>query len=124
MTVDWRTLTPQQVLDIFPALTVSQVAYVIPSCYTRKSDPTKSRPVRRKAIDLIRSGAIWLVDPKAPLVRWCVTSDEVRRYLTEGPRNQLQDGLPSRAWHLGDLDLTRPFGIVRPELPPDAPEVQ
>lgn len=94
--IDWRLLTPQQVLDTYPALTVSQVAYVIPSCWTRKSDPTDSKPVRRKAIDLIRSGAVWLVDPNAALVRWCVTSDEVRRYLTQGPRSapqlELQDG--------------------------------
>lgn len=29
-------------------------------------------------------------------------------------------GIPSRGWRLGDLDLTRPFGIRRPvDLPPD-----
>lgn len=86
MPVDWRTLDPQQVLDSYPALTVSQVAYIIPTCWSRKADPTESRPVRRKAVDLLRSGALRVVDPAAPLHRLFVTSDEVRRYLDNGPR--------------------------------------
>lgn len=86
MSIDWRTLDPQQVLDSYPALNVSQVAYIVPSCWTRKSNPTESRPVRRKAIDLIRSGALDLVDSQQPIHRWAITSDELRRYLSEGPR--------------------------------------
>lgn len=86
MTVDWRTLTPAEVLATYPSLTVSMVAYVLSECWTRKADPTESRPVRRKAIDLIRGGAIDLVDPTQPIHRWAITSDEVRRYLTSGPR--------------------------------------
>lgn len=86
MSLDWRTLTPAQVLDTYPALNMTQLAYVIPTCWTRKADPTESHPVRRKAIDLVRSGAVQLVDSAQPLHRWAVTSDEVRRYLSDGPR--------------------------------------
>lgn len=76
--VDWRTLTPAQVLADFPSLTVGMAAYVL---YPDKSEPHRRRLVR----DRINDGAITVTDPTLPWHRVTITSDEVRRYLTHGP---------------------------------------
>jgi len=74
---DWRTMTPQEVLDAFPALTVGQIAYVI-SAYKRDGDLD-----RRRVIKLVHDGRLPLIDPDPTLStpRWTVSQANVRRYL-------------------------------------------
>lgn len=46
----------------------------------------KGAPNARRARDLLRSGAVRLVDPNQPATRWTVCTEEAWRYITEGPR--------------------------------------
>ena len=75
---DWRSMTPAEVLDAFPAMTIGQVAYVI-SAYNRKGDLD-----RRRVIKLIHEGRLPLIDPDPTLStpRWTVSQADVRTYLT------------------------------------------
>jgi hypothetical protein len=41
---------------------------------------------RTPVYDLIRSGAIALIDPSQPITRWRISHTEYVRYLAEGPR--------------------------------------
>lgn len=75
------TLTPAEVLERNVVLTPTQLAYVLGLNYVRggrkgEPDPTKARA-------LIAAGTLPLVDPKAPLTRWTVSTADVRRYLGE-----------------------------------------
>lgn len=74
---DWRSMTPQEVLDAFPALTVGQIAYVL-SAYKRDGDLD-----RRRVIKLVHEGRLPLIDPDPTLTtaRWTVSQANVRRYL-------------------------------------------
>jgi hypothetical protein len=43
-------------------------------------------PNRAAVHELIRSGALALVDPTQPITRWTVSAVEIRRYIEHGPR--------------------------------------
>jgi hypothetical protein len=74
---DWRTMTPQEVLDAYPALTVGQVAYIL-SQYKRDGELD-----RRRIIKLVRDGLLSLIDPDPTLTtaRWTIAQGDVRHYL-------------------------------------------
>jgi hypothetical protein len=76
--------TPAELLASNVVLTPTQLAAVLNLVYTRGA--RKGEPDVVKARDLIRSGAVTLVDPAQPPSRWTVAVVEVERYLTEGPR--------------------------------------
>jgi hypothetical protein len=77
--------SPAEVLEFNLVLTPKQVAWVLQFLCTRGR--SKGEPDPRKARDLIRSGGLRLVDPSQPVSRWTVAADEVRRYISEGPRS-------------------------------------
>lgn len=79
---DWRTLTPAEVLDAFPALTINQIGYVIGA--TRRNGEID----RRRVITLIKDGRLPLIDPDPTLSigRWTVSQASVRGYLDGNPQ--------------------------------------
>lgn len=77
-------LSAAELLERNVVLTPTQVAVVLNLCNTR--GPAKGEPNVRAARDLIRSGALALVDPTQAPTRWTVSVAEVRRYMAEGPR--------------------------------------
>lgn len=84
--------SPIQVLAEETALTMTQLAYVTGELFTKGR--SKGAPDRRRALQLVKSGAIKLIDPSQPEHRWKVWTDEARRYLAEGPR---RDARPLRS---------------------------
>ena len=77
-------MTPAELLERCAVFTPTQVAVVLNLHYAYGS--RKGEPDPRKARELIRSGALRLVDPTQPVSRWAVSQAEVRRYIAEGPR--------------------------------------
>ena len=71
--------TPAEVLDTYPVLTMTQVAYVLHLVYERGE--RKGQPDRRRAVELCRSGRLPLIDPNLPNIRWTVSATNVRRYI-------------------------------------------
>lgn len=74
------SLTPAQLLDSAPIHSITATAIIL-GCRRRNGDPD-----RRVVHQLIRSGAIRLVDPDQPIQRWSVSSTEIRRYIEHGAR--------------------------------------
>lgn len=79
---DWRTLTPNEILDSHVVLTPAQIAYVLGLHHTRGEH--KGQPDRRAALELIKAGRLPLVDPTQSITRWTVATAAVRAY-TNGP---------------------------------------
>lgn len=79
MGVDWTKLTPAEVLDAYPALTVGQVAYV---CNRLKRN---GQPNRKAIYDLVREGRLVVVDDTQPTQRWTISANDVRSYLAGKP---------------------------------------
>lgn len=76
--------SPADILNNNVVATPSQVAVVLGLVKVKGAE--KGAPDVRRARDLIRSGALALVDPLAPASRWTVATTELRRYVAEGPR--------------------------------------
>ena len=76
--------SPADILTHNVVATPSQVAIVLGLTKVKGAD--KGAPDVRRARDLIRSGALSLVDPTAPASRWTVAVAELRRYVDHGPR--------------------------------------
>lgn len=72
--------TRTEVLDSHPALTMSQVAYVLNLNHVRGMKA--GLPDRQRAIALVREGSLPLIDPSQPVARWTVSNTNVRRYLS------------------------------------------
>lgn len=77
--VAWQQMTPEEVLATYPALTMTQVAYVLNLTFVRGE--RKGEPDRRKAINLVDAGRIPVIDPQLPTPYWTVSSANIRRYL-------------------------------------------
>ena len=77
---DWRTMTPNEVLDAYPALTMTQVAYVCGLTFIRGEKA--GQPDRRKALALVADGKLPVIDPTRPVPFWTVSATNVRNYLT------------------------------------------
>ena len=79
----WREMSPAQVLDAYPALTLEQLAYVLN--LTRVRGGRKGEPDPRRARRLIDESPrrLFPVDGSQPAVRWRVSADVVRRYLAD-----------------------------------------
>lgn len=77
-------MTPTELLERAPVHGLSNVAIIL-GHLRRNGEP--NRDVVR---ELIRSGALALVDPTQPITRWTISSAEIRRYLDEGPRRPLR----------------------------------
>lgn len=75
----WEAKSPAELLNELVVLTPGQVAYVAGLVHQRGKD--KGRPDRRAALELIRSGALPLVDPSQSITRWTVPATAVRKYL-------------------------------------------
>lgn len=73
-------MTPSELLDSAPVHTASDVAIILR--FLRRN----GEPNRRAVHELIRSGAIRVIDPSQPVQRWTVSTAELRRYIAEGPR--------------------------------------
>ena len=73
--IDWHALTPQEVLDGYPALTMDQAAYVLG--FVDK----KGKFERGQVHELIRSGRLRVIDPDQPVTRWAVSAMKVRLYI-------------------------------------------
>lgn len=78
----WQDMSPAQVLDAHPALTLTQVAYVLGLVHIRGAK--KGQPSRRAALDLVQCGRLALIDASRPNAYWAVSSVNVRRYLEGG----------------------------------------
>lgn len=76
--------TPAQVLADETALTMTQLAWVTGGLFTKGR--RQGEPDRRRGVELVESGAVKVIDPSQAQHRWKVWTDEVRRYLAEGPR--------------------------------------
>jgi hypothetical protein len=75
----WQDMTPAQVLDTFPALTLTQVAYVLN--LTHRRGQKQGEPDRRQAMQLVLHRKLIVVDPTQPVARWTVSSNTLRTYL-------------------------------------------
>jgi hypothetical protein len=75
----WQDMTPAQVLDTFPALTLTQVAYVLNLTHQRGSK--RGEPDRRQVMGLVSKRKLLLVDSTQPVARWTISSNNVRDYL-------------------------------------------
>ena len=75
-------MTPAEVLDAHPALTINQIGYVIGA--QRRNGEID----RRRVIELIKTGRLPLIDPDPTLSigRWTVSQTTVRRYLEGKPQ--------------------------------------
>lgn len=73
-------MTPADLLDGSPVQSINSTAIIL---HLRRRN---GEPNRRAVHDLIRSGAIRVIDPSQPIQRWTVSTAELRRYITEGPR--------------------------------------
>lgn len=79
MSIDWRKMTPAEVLDSYPALTFGQVAYVL-NRLKRNGEPNRS------AIHaLVRDGRLVVVDDTQPPARQTISANDVRSYLAGKP---------------------------------------
>ena len=78
MTPNWRTMTPAEVLDAFPALTLTMAAYCTSLVYSRGAK--QGEPNRDLVIDRVRAGKLRVSDPTVAQHRWTISADEVRRY--------------------------------------------
>lgn len=76
--------TPAELLANNVVLNSLQLAVALGLGHSRGA--VKGLPDRQRARDLIRSGALQVVDPSQPPNRWTVSVVEVQRYLAEGPR--------------------------------------
>lgn len=74
------TLTPADLLASKPVHSISSAAIVLD---LRRRN---GEPYRAAVHQLIRSGAIRLVDPSQPIQRWTISTAELARYIAEGPR--------------------------------------
>ena len=73
-------MTPSELLASAPVHTVGETALILGF---RKKDGSPYRdPIRQ----LVRSGAIRLVDPEQPVTRWTVSTIEIERYIAHGRR--------------------------------------
>lgn len=74
--------TPSQLLDASPVQSINSAARIL-------FDPLRSGGPNRRAVhDLIRSGAVVVIDPTQPIQRWSIASAEIRRYISDGPRKR------------------------------------
>lgn len=73
-------LTPTERLHASPVQSCTDVALIL-KLFRRNGEPN-----RRAVHDLIRSGAIAIIDPTQAIHRWTVASAEVERYVSSGPR--------------------------------------
>lgn len=79
-TRDWRSLTPAEVLDGWPVLTQTQVAYVLGLVFVRGKH--MGEPNRRRAQAMITDGTLTTVGGiTGPMAT--VSSDVVRSYMTQ-----------------------------------------
>lgn len=84
---DWRTMTPAEVLDAFPVLTIEQVAFVLGLTHGRGVH--RGEPDRRQVDRLIHEGRLRLVDPSMSVTRWTVSNAIVRAYIAGEPMPSL-----------------------------------
>ena len=75
----WQGLTPAQVLDSYPALTMTQVAFVLNLTHQRGAK--QGEPDRRQALELVYHRKLRVIDSTQPVVRWTVSANTVRDYL-------------------------------------------
>lgn len=77
-TRNWRDLTPSEVLDGWPVLTQTQVAYVLGLVFVRGK--YMGEPNRRRALELINDGTLATVGGQTgPMAT--VSADVVRAYM-------------------------------------------
>lgn len=74
------TLSPAKLLASKPVHSISSAAIVLD--LKRRN----GEPYRAAVHELIRSGAIRLVDPEQCIQRWTISSAELERYIREGAR--------------------------------------
>lgn len=84
------SLTPSELLEAAPVHSINDTARIL-GLIRRNGEP-----YRAAVHELIRKGAIRLVDPDVPIQRWTVSSAELRRYVEFGPRRGA-DVVPIRA---------------------------
>lgn len=73
-------MTPADLLAASPTHSISDTAIIL-SLRTRDG-----RPYRAAVHQLIREGKLRIIDPTAPITRWTVSTAELERYISEGPR--------------------------------------
>lgn len=83
-TRDWRTCTPAEVLDGWPVLTQTQIAYILGLVFVRGRN--QGQPNRRRALELINDGTLTTIGGQTgPMAT--VAADTVREYMHPGSRN-------------------------------------
>lgn len=73
--IDWRSLTPQELLDGFPRLSMDQCAYILG--FVDNSGKLDRAGVHK----LVRSGRIRLIDDSQPITRWSIAQLAMRLYI-------------------------------------------
>lgn len=73
-------MSPAELLESKAVHSLNSAAIVL-DLLKRNGDP-----YRAAVHQLIRSGAIRLVDPDAPITRWTVSTAELKRYIEHGGR--------------------------------------
>lgn len=74
------TKTPSELLHGSPVQSITDAAIIL-RLIRRNGEPN-----RRAVHDLIKSGAIAIIDPTQAIHRWTIASTELERYIAEGPR--------------------------------------
>lgn len=73
-------LTPAQVLERYPALTMTQAAFVLQLCHVRGAK--KGSPDRRRFIDLLtNTKSLWVINPSMPSAKWLISTELIKEFL-------------------------------------------
>jgi hypothetical protein len=80
--LDWRTLSPNEVLERWNCLDLEKTAYVL-DLHHRKG-AIKGRPDPAQVLKLIRAGKLHIVDPDQTRHYWTISATEIRRYRDAG----------------------------------------
>lgn len=76
----WDGLTPAQVLERYPALTMTQAAFVLQLVHSRGAK--KGSPDRRRFLDLLaHAKGLRVINPQMPTAKWLISSELIKEFL-------------------------------------------
>lgn len=81
MTYLYDGMTPAEVLDRHPSLTMTQAAFVLQLVHIRGEK--KGQPDRRRFIKLLSDNPkrLWVIDDRMPSAKWLISADLMRDFL-------------------------------------------
>ena len=80
--IDWRDLSPSDLLDRYECLSLEQTAFVLNLVYRR--GPHKGEPNPYAVRELLVAGKLRLLDPDQRRSHWTISAPVVRHYADTG----------------------------------------